>query len=250
MSRQKGACNTRVSNIFYFSHSDVYGGDLNDVIEYIDLTFVLKGSLRYVIDGKEVDISEKTAVFFPHGSHRIRINSDSAEVEYISFNFTAYPPLRFPRVIENCVTDDICDLLKLLERIYMGHSSYQEEILLMIFQSLLFTLDDVISINMQNPHIERILSYIDANFTEKISLESLADAVHLAPHYCSNIIKKELGVTFSEIVMQKRMQYAKNLIFKKDKTLIEIAHICGYNHYGYFVKCFKKIYGSNPSDVI
>ena len=249
MDKQKNISVSRANKVFIFNHSLNYGGDLDDIIEYYDLTFVLKGSLTYIINGEKVDVCENTAVLLPFGSHRIRIGSDSATVEYISFNFTVDSPLKLPRVIENCLTEDIIALLKLSENTYTGHSFYREETLLMIFQSLLFTLDDIISVNKNNPHIEKILSYIDSHYTEKITLEPIAELVHLAPSYCSNLIKKELGMTISEIVTAKRMELARNLMFAKQKNMIEIAHACGYNHYGYFLRCFKKRYGSIPSDI-
>ncbi len=249
MDKQKNISVSRVNKVFIFNHSLNYGGDLDDIVEYYDLTFVLKGALTYIINGEEVVVCKNTAVLFPNGSHRIRIGTASPDIEYISFNFTVDSPLKLPRVIENCLTEDITALLKLAENTYTGHSFHREETLMMIFQSLLFTLDDIISVNKLNPHIEKILSYIDSHYTEKITLEPIAELVHLAPSYCSNLIKKELGMTISDIVTAKRMELARNLMFAKQKNMIEIAHTCGYNHYGYFLKCFKKRYGYIPSDI-
>ncbi len=242
-------CISRVNSLFIFSHAQIYGGDLDDIIDYNDLTFVLKGKLTYIIEGEEVDVSENTAIFLPGKSHRVRVSRGSADVEYISFNFTVDSPLKFPRLIKNCITEDISDLLNITESIFMGHSYHREETLLMAFQILLFTLDDIISISEQNPHVEKILSYIDSHYTERVTLERIADAVHLAPSYCSNLIKKEMGITISEIITVKRMELARNLMLQKNKSMIEIAHCCGYNYYGYFLKCFKRVYGYNPSEM-
>ncbi len=250
MDRQKGLYTSRINKLFLINHSYAYGGDLDDIIEYNDLTIVLKGKLRYIVDGVKTDICENTAVLFSRGNHRVRVASESSDVEYISFNFIADSQFSFPERIENCVTKDVLSLLKLLKNAYLGHSLHREGILLMMFQTLLFTLDDIILKNEQNPHIEKILSYIDKHYTEKVTLENISEAVHLAPSYCSNLIKKELGITISEIVAVKRMELARNLMLQKNKTMIEIAHLCGYNHYGYFLKCFKRTYGYTPSDML
>ncbi len=242
-------CISRVNKLFYFNHSFDYGGDLHDIIEYNDLTFVLNGSMRYIIDGEEIDIGKNAALLIPSGSHRVRVDSDSDGLEYISFNFIVDSPLKFPKKIENCMTQDIFYLLKLLENLYSGHSLHREEILLMTFQILLSSLDDIVFINEQNPHVEKILSYIDSHYTEKVTLEKIADSVHLAPSYCSNLIKKETGITISEIITVKRMELARDLMLQKNRTMTEIAHICGYNYYGYFLKCFKRVYGYNPSEM-
>lgn len=239
----------KVERIFVFSHAYFYGGDLDDFIQYNDITFVLNGSLTYVIDGEQIVFPADSAVVFPANRRRIRLESASSEVEYISFNFHTDLPLKLPFKIENCITEEISSLLKTFESIYGGHTKHREEEYLLLFQTILLTLDDIASLNRQNPHIDKILSYIDRHFREKIRLQDIAETVHLAPSYCSNLIKKELGVTVLEIVTAKRMELARDLLYKKEKPLNEIARICGYNYYNQFYRCFKRMYGYNPSDI-
>lgn len=70
---------------------------LDDFPNYYDLTFVLSGSLCYLIDGKMTDIVAGNAVFYSPGAHRIRANIPRATAEYISINFFHRGSvLRFP----------------------------------------------------------------------------------------------------------------------------------------------------------
>lgn len=249
MSVQKSTSTCRVERIFCFNHSQSYGGDLNDFIEYNDITFVLKGSLVYVIDGENVEFAAGSAAVIPAKTQRTRIDSQSEEVEYISFNFHTDISLNLPPKIDNCITDETSALLNVFESIYDGHSKHREKKYLMIFGTLLLVLDDIVSLNEQNPHVDKILSYIDSHFTEKIKLTDIAKAVHLAPSYCCNLIKKEMGVTVLDIVTAKRMELARDLLWKKEVSLNEISRICGYNYYNQFYKCFRQAYGYNPSDL-
>lgn len=47
---------------------------LDDFPNYYDLTFVLSGSLCYLIDGKMTDIVAGNAIFYSPGAHRIHAN--------------------------------------------------------------------------------------------------------------------------------------------------------------------------------
>ncbi len=70
---------------------------LDDFPNYYDLTFVLSGSLCYLIDSKMTDIVAGNTVFYPPGAHRICANIPRATAEYISINFFHRGSvLRFP----------------------------------------------------------------------------------------------------------------------------------------------------------
>lgn len=166
----------------------------------------------YVIDGENVEFAAGSAAVLPSKTQRTRIDSHCDEVEYISFNFHTDMPLCLPAKIDNCITDEAYGLLNVFESLYNGHSKHREKMYLMVFGTLLLVLEDIVSLNAQTPHVDRILSYIDSHFTEKIKLTDIAQAVHLAPSYCCNLIKKELGVTVLDIVTEKRMELARDLL--------------------------------------
>ena len=55
-----------------------------------------------------------------------------------------------------------------------------------------------------------------------------------------NILKKELGMPFSEYLIGKRIQKAKELLLDDKLSIEEVAEKVGYNDYFYFLKSFKK----------
>lgn len=56
----------------------------------------------------------------------------------------------------------------------------------------------------------------------------------------STLIKKELGLSFSEYITARRMQKAKELLKDDSRSIEEIANAVGYHDYFYFTKVFKK----------
>lgn len=80
-----------------------------------------------------------------------------------------------------------------------------------------------------------------------IALGELAEEFGVSRGYLSNILKKELGMPFSEYLIGKRIQKAKELLLDDKLSIEEIAEKVGYNDYFYFLKAFKKNTGTSPS---
>ncbi|NOU96865.1 response regulator [Paenibacillus sp. LMG 31456] len=96
--------------------------------------------------------------------------------------------------------------------------------------------------------LDRAKSYIQRRFTEEISLEDVADFVHLNPHYFSKIFKQQVGETFIDFVTSLRIDKAKALIAMDHLSLKEVCYEVGYKDPNYFSRVFKKVTGVAPSE--
>ncbi len=94
---------------------------------------------------------------------------------------------------------------------------------------------------------KKILAYIQEHYTEELSLTSLAEMYNISSSRLSTLIKKELGLSFSEYITARRMQKAKELLKDDSRSIEEIANAVGYHDYFYFTKVFKKTQGISPS---
>lgn len=90
------------------------------------------------------------------------------------------------------------------------------------------------------------LSYINHNLSHKFSLDDVAKHVNIHPSYLSKLIKKELGMSFTDLVLKEKIEEAKLLLKYSNNTLSEISGILNFSSKSYFVKCFKKISGITP----
>ncbi len=95
--------------------------------------------------------------------------------------------------------------------------------------------------------IEKIKAYIRGNLAEDLSLNAVADFVHLSPRYLSRIFKKHTGENFVDYVTGERMKVAKDMVILSEDTIEEIAIKVGYHNPAYFTKKFKDTYGVTPS---
>ena len=97
--------------------------------------------------------------------------------------------------------------------------------------------------------VKKVKDYIDDNLSDaELDLGKISNAFYVNSSYIRKIFKNELGITFSDYIINERMQKAKELLRSEDDIAISrIAEITGYSDAGYFSKCFKKYVGMSPS---
>lgn len=90
--------------------------------------------------------------------------------------------------------------------------------------------------------------YIDRNYQKEISLDETSRQVNISPYYFSKLFKEEMGQSFIEYVTGIRMDKAKELLVKTDKSMKEICNEIGYADPNYFSRTFKKNVGVTPTE--
>ena len=98
-----------------------------------------------------------------------------------------------------------------------------------------------------NSLVESILSYIDDNLSDNITLKTLADKFYFSPNYISTLFKKHNGLSFSQYMVNARIEKSKKLMENMDMKLYNIAQAVGYDDADYFSKKFKQVTGTSPS---
>ncbi|MCZ7695125.1 helix-turn-helix transcriptional regulator [Mediterraneibacter gnavus] len=97
-----------------------------------------------------------------------------------------------------------------------------------------------------NEIIKRSLLYIYEHFNTQITLEEVAEYVHLHPSYFSSLFKKSTGSSFKEYLNMVRIEESKRLLSNTDFSIIDIAIAVGFEYQSYFSKVFKKFTGLTP----
>lgn len=96
--------------------------------------------------------------------------------------------------------------------------------------------------------------YILDNIIEKyyksdLTLDMIAEKLHISTRQLSRIIKKQYGCTYTQKVINLKMLDAVNML-KKGIAISEIAQACGYSTVSSFYNSFKKNYGISPAEYI
>lgn len=89
--------------------------------------------------------------------------------------------------------------------------------------------------------------YVLANISEA-SLDATAVAVHLSPGYLSRLFHRTTGMTFSDYLIQCRMQKAAELLNNIEFKTYEVALMVGYDNPKNFTRAFKQYFKMTPRE--
>ncbi|UVH51727.1 helix-turn-helix transcriptional regulator [Pseudomonas sp. CBSPBW29] len=79
-----------------------------------------------------------------------------------------------------------------------------------------------------------------------LTLKEAAAEAFLSPNYLTHLLKKETGKTFSQLVLDRRMQLARSLLLAQHSTIGQVALACGFVDEAYFSRRFRKMHGMAP----
>lgn len=102
-----------------------------------------------------------------------------------------------------------------------------------------------------NPHqyiTDKIFTYIEQNYEKEVSLETLSRQLNYSTTYLSRLIKKNCEKNFTDLLLDCRMNHAKDLLKNSHKKINQIANSVGYGDISYFISLFKKKTGVTPSE--
>ncbi|MEA5144760.1 MAG: helix-turn-helix transcriptional regulator, partial [Candidatus Limiplasma sp.] len=97
-------------------------------------------------------------------------------------------------------------------------------------------------------HIENAVSYIYKNLCQtELDNQQIASAVGVSANYLTKLFQDQLGISLHTYMLNIRIERAKQLMYKDNKSLTEVAYLCGFSGIHVFSKIFKKIVGMSPS---
>ncbi|SFL86950.1 AraC-type DNA-binding protein [Gracilibacillus orientalis] len=97
----------------------------------------------------------------------------------------------------------------------------------------------------QNAFLTEVFRYIEEHYQEA-NLQALAKCFNQTVYWISKQIKSLTNQNFKDLVQEKRLQVAKNLLVYSDLPMQAIAEEVGYENISYFYRLFKKKYGMTP----
>lgn len=237
-------------NVFYFRHN---AGDkttheiAENVINYNELTFVIKGELKYFVNGKPYVVKQNDCIFVKKQALRKRL--PETVCDYFSFNFLDDLDFELPTHSKNCITKEIKMLLFLCDELSKKYYDFKDK-LSDALKLILTLIKGGLSLLEENPVIIKIKRFVQNNLDKSISLLDISKEVGYTPNYCDALFKKHVGKPIITFVNEEKTEKAKLLMQEGVLTLKEIAEAVGFYDYNYFSRTFKKIYGYSPKNYL
>ena len=96
--------------------------------------------------------------------------------------------------------------------------------------------------------VEKVVDFINENFSRTIRLAEAADLVEMAETAFSRFFKAKTGITFVDYLNDIRIGHASRLLIDTTAPIAEIAQECGFTSLTNFNRIFKKRKGLVPKD--
>ncbi|MBO5911896.1 MAG: helix-turn-helix transcriptional regulator [Clostridia bacterium] len=99
-----------------------------------------------------------------------------------------------------------------------------------------------------NDLVKDIITYCYENYSNDISLQTVADALHVSRCYVSRIFSKRLHISFNDYINSLRIRNACEMLKSSSQSVTEIAYIVGYNSVRTFDRVFLNSRKMTPKE--
>lgn len=96
-----------------------------------------------------------------------------------------------------------------------------------------------------NEQVDSILSYLNNNIQDPISISDLSKQFYISESYICRIFKSATGTTINKYMTARRISIAKSLL-AEGYGVSEVCDRCGFSDYSNFLKAFTKSVGISP----
>jgi len=221
----------------------------------IEMVYVIDGECQVFADRK-IDTIKNGDIFvsFPN---QIHYYEDCRQGQY--FLAILSPEILFE--IKNTLYDNVPksniipavteeDFTKLLLDIPNIHCDYEQTIIAGMLNQVLglilprFELKP--RIKTSNSAIQEILKFCSTNFADNITLESIADSMHMSKYHISHLFNDKLGLNFNTYLNTIRINTACDLLEDTDKKIADISEEVGFGSIRSFNRAFQSIMNMSP----
>ncbi|MEC0090028.1 AraC family transcriptional regulator [Paenibacillus macquariensis] len=259
--------------------TDIYKGFYH-FHQGMEFLYVHQGTGQIIINRKVYVIQSGTFLYLqPYQLHHIQVEvhpDTPFERTIISFEpsifetyFNSFPHLNayFQYLWKNELEEQVLYQIdsnsvisQLFQHHYVGLSKYQQFdvkqqnfalLLLQVFQFLFATdfgnpMKNGLNPQRQLRYSEKIMNWLERHYSEEISLDTLADFLHVSKSYVSRIFKQETGATLTDYILARRIRQACVILITSNKGIEQISIEVGMNNFPYFCQSFKKLVGMTP----
>ena len=223
----------------------------------LEILFAISGEHQLLIDGTEYTLKEEDIVivnpFQPHSHTKPpegRLSVLTISKDFLMANGFANQKGIFQTMVQS---EKLWDKFREFYLAYYTADPLREAILrahllelLVIIYKEHFYIDENFS---ENTKIYQILEYLNSNYIENITLESIAREFHYNKSYLAYAFKKLTGCTITEYINKNRCHYAETLLKTTNIRIQDIAEMCGFSSDTNFRRVFKRYRGFSPTNV-
>lgn len=240
------------------SYIDLHENNLNTVhSEYNKFILPVKGNGYIIINKKRYELTPgniylicaKSNYSFENINCAVYQLDFIAKVENINLFNIIYPEFCLNTNNNSKILNLFKELIELKNKGENVYNTIASKGILLQIISFYLKLDNCLNeFSNKKNDFRNILYYIEQNIEKKLSVNELADVMHLHPNYFIRYFKSFFGTPPIKFINNMRMEKAKHLISEGKLSISEIAKSVGFDDTFYFSKQFKKYNGFAPTE--
>ena len=243
----------------------------------IEITYVQKGTMCYKVNNLVYHLKEGDIVFHNSGVLHSGIMENQEDCSYIPVTFDSRliygffqstinskyvnPVIQDSRLPAICI--DQSELWHKQFREYLlhiisldrEHPEFYELDICICLQSMWRLLLEHITYepnvsgenSLEYDRIKKILSYMEENYKNKITLKDISEHIHLCQSECTRLFKRYMNTTLFSFLQEYRIERSLEYL-KKDTPVTDVASAVGFEDSNYYSKVFTKIKGCSPRE--
>jgi AraC family transcriptional regulator, melibiose operon regulatory protein len=255
----------------------VYAMNSPHMHSQVELNFILKGSMTYWYDGRNLTLTEgRLALFWGMIPHQVLACEEGTQfvVIYVpmsvfielpvlsrlreaifrgalieALDVRSYDGLMFQRWREDLLADDVQleqivrdELTARVRRIDREGWHDLREVAPLSPHKAWHSLDHDRAVK-----VERMARFISEHALEDISAEQVTKAADLHPNYAMSLFKKAMGLTIKQSITRHRLDTAQSMLIGSDLSVATIAFDCGFGSLSSFYAAFEQRFQKSPA---
>ncbi|MDR3167499.1 MAG: AraC family transcriptional regulator [Treponema sp.] len=225
-----------------------------------DISYVLSGNARYIINGQKYDLEPGDLICVPPGSIREASTYPDRPLKIYAVDFDLRDLEGKPAILPFSLLTHIGrekDLILLFNEL---NSAWQEKqpgytirihgILMLILHRLFELCIYHVGSSSDDYRVKRAVRYINDHFSGKITVKKIAAQTGLQSNYFNALFRRKVGLSVHQYLIQTRVKKAYHLLMEGEHKAVEIAELCGYSDIYHFYKQFKAVMGITPAQCL
>lgn len=243
--------------------------------DYVEMVYMCSGSTTHIVGGKELRLRAGNLLFL---SQRATHEVYRAERTDVAVNFIVLPaffaatlswmgdaetPLR--RFLVDCLCGeqtgpgflhfDVADnipIQNLLENLLLilmdggpNKRRLSQMTMALLFNQLVGQTEALLNDDQEESAVIEVLRYVETHYASG-SFSELAQQLHYAPSWLSREIRRKIGKTYTQLLQEKRLAQAADLLKNTRWKVADISAAVGYENISYFHRLFQQTYGVSP----
>lgn len=243
----------------------------------IEITYVQKGTMCYKVNHMVYHLKEGDIVFNNSGALHSGTMENQKDCAYIPVTFDSRLIYGFFQstvnskyvdpVIQDSMLPAICIdqsepwhkpfreyLLRIIDLDEKKPDFYELDITICLQSMWRLLLENITyepqasrENSLEYDRIKKILSYIEENYQNKITLNDIAGHIHLCESECTRLFKRHMNTTLFAFLQEYRIERSLEFL-QDDQPVSAVADKAGFSDPNYYSKVFAKIKGCSPRE--